>query len=98
MYQYVMPQAFALAPKNVESGPAKEPPAIGVLPIPLMMEVLVMERIGYRPPLKPEYDELWRMMTAQIVMSQAQRQMMLAWFTLPVIEKRAGYTSPGVQD
>jgi hypothetical protein len=98
MYQYVIPQAFALVPKGTETAPAKDTPGIGVLPVPMQMEVLVMERIGYRPPVKPEYDEFGRTITAQILMSQAQREVMVRWFTLPIIEKRTAYMARGGQD
>jgi len=90
---YVIEQAFSLAPEKVEPGAPKGPPAVLVVPIPAKAEVLVMERIGFRPVVRPEYEEFGLINVARFLTASRQRALQAIWFDLRAIQQRVGFTT-----
>jgi len=84
---YAITQAFTLVPDKPNPPPGGKP-AIAVAPMPIEAEVLVMERVGYRPVVRPEYEEYGRIATAQLLHQGVQRQLEAAWFDLRAITVR----------
>ena len=89
---YVVPKVFALAPKKVDGPPAKDSPGVAVIAIPVRGEVLVVERIGFKPVLRPEYDGYGRVAVARLLHGRARQQLQALWFDLRSIFQRVGFT------
>jgi len=87
---YAIPKLFALVPGKDENL-AKPKPALGVVPIPIEADVLVVERIGYKPVLLPEYNGFGRIGVAQMIHQGTRQQLELAWFDVRTIMKRVGF-------
>jgi len=89
---YVIGEAFSLVPKNVEPGQPKGPPAVRVVSVPVKGEVLMMERIGFRPVVGPEYEQFGRIAMARFLSYSRQRALQTIWFDLRTILQRVGFT------
>jgi hypothetical protein len=88
--QAFMDAAFALAPANVEPPYPTSPPAVGLAELPAAREVLVMERIGYEPPVAKEYGEIKRLLAAQLEAVGLWRNR-VSWFAMSNIARRLQY-------
>jgi len=88
---YVIPRAFELAPKNVEPGGPEEKAAVGVVPIGMRGEVLVLERAGFDPVVRPQYEEFGRIATARFLAYSTQRAVQALWFDARAVRQRVGY-------
>lgn len=88
--QLFMDAAFALAPANVEPPYPSSPPATGILPMPFLGQVLVMERIGYTPVVAAEYAQAKPILAAQTELIGLWRSRM-AWFGKASIVQRLEY-------
>jgi len=88
---HVLSKAFSLAPKNVEPTAAKGPAALLALPLPIKGEVLLMERIGFKPVVRPEYEEFGRLSTARFLTYSRQQALMMIWFDFRGIAQRVGF-------
>jgi hypothetical protein len=87
-----MDAAFALVPSNVEPPYPTSPPATGVVPLPFIRQVLVIERAGYEPPVVGEYVKAKEILAAQLEMSSLWRSR-ITWFSLPAITQRLEFRS-----
>ncbi|MGB2824926.1 MAG: hypothetical protein WBF17_28405, partial [Phycisphaerae bacterium] len=90
----VISKAFSLVPKDVEPTAPKGPAAVLVVPVPVKGEVFVMERIGFRPVVRPEYEEFGRLATARFLNYSRQQALQAIWFDLRGIRQRVGLTNP----
>lgn len=90
--QLFMDAAFALVPENIEPPYPTSPPATGLAPLPFLREVLVMERIGYEPPVASEYAQRKRFLAAQFELVSLWRGRM-TWFAIANIAQRVQFTS-----
>ncbi len=82
---------IALAPENVAPPQADKPVAVGIIPIARTREVLVIQRIGYEPPAKDEY-ETKRAELAALLNEIRRFKVAESWFRFDNIRKRTGYT------
>jgi hypothetical protein len=89
---FVITKGFELMPQNVEPNAPEGPPAVGVAPLPVRAEALVMERIGFRPVVRPEYEKE-SLDLSQRLMERQQGILMQLWFHVKVIRQRVGYPS-----
>jgi hypothetical protein len=88
---FVIPKAFELMPKNVEPNAPPGPPAVGIVAMPIKREVLVMERIGFRPVVKSEYESfIGRPIVARFIREQQQEVVLRQWFDMRGISQRVG--------
>ncbi|MCJ7544488.1 MAG: hypothetical protein MUP47_07995 [Phycisphaerae bacterium] len=88
--QLFVDAAFALVPQNIEPPFPTSPPATGLVPLPFLREVLVMERIGYEPPVASEYERTKRILAAQLETTSLWRSRMV-WFAIPNIAQRVQF-------
>jgi hypothetical protein len=88
--QTFMDGAFALAPANVEPPYPTSPPEVGLVSLPALREVLVMQRIGYEPPVGGEYVQVKRLLAAQLENVGLWRSR-VTWFSMPNIVRRLQY-------
>lgn len=91
---HVISKAFSLTPKDVEPTAPKGPAAVLVVPVSVKGEVFVMERIDFRPVVRPEYEEFGRLATARFLNYSRQQALQAIWFDLRGIRQRVGLTNP----
>jgi hypothetical protein len=87
---HVIAAAFELMPERVEPSAVPPPPAVAAVPLPVRAEVLVMERIGFRPVVRSEYEEE-RPGIARGLFNQQRIALMRLWFHLRFIRQRVEY-------
>jgi len=92
---YFIPKAFELMPKNVEPNAPAERLAIAVVPIPAKAEVLVIQRIDYKPVLRREYEDAGRLIVARFLIIQRRMLLQAAWFNDQRIRLRLDYKVRG---
>jgi hypothetical protein len=88
---YFIPKAFDLMPKSAEPNAPAQRPAVALVPIAAKAEVLVIQRIDYRPLLRREYEDSGKFMVAQFLAYQRQMLIQSAWFNDRNISLRLGY-------
>jgi hypothetical protein len=88
--QTFMDAAFALAPAHIEPPYPSKPPMVGTASIPFAREVLVMERLGYDPPVAGEYARVKGILAAQLELTDQWRSR-VGWFSVPNIAQRLEY-------
>ena len=54
---YLLEKAFSLAPENVEPPYPADPPAVTVISLPARKEVVVLQRVDYRPAVSAEFEK-----------------------------------------
>jgi hypothetical protein len=89
----VIGQAFKMVPKNVEPTVHDGPRELTVIPLKIRKEVLVVERVGYKPLVRPEYEGMGRLQMAWFVASRRRESIDIDWFALRTIQKRVGWKS-----
>jgi len=94
---YFIPKAFELMPRNVDPNAPSGRPAVGVVPIPAKAEVLVIQRTGYRPVLRPEYEDA-RLEVAKFMRFQRRMLLQGAWFNEQNICLRLDYKVRGAAE
>jgi len=88
----VINAAFKLTPKNVEpSALSAAPEALDVIPLKIRKEVLVVERAGYKPVVRPEYEQSGRLQTAWFLVSRRKESLDVDWFSAQSIAKRVNW-------
>jgi len=88
---YFIPKAFDLMPKNAEPNAPAERPAVALVPIAAKAEVLVIQRIDYRPLLRREYEDSGKFMVVKFLTYQRHMLLQSAWFNDRNISLRLGY-------
>ena len=89
---FVIPKAFAMAPKNVEPSARPGPPAVAIVSLPIKREVLVLERIDFRPIVRRDYEDFGRDETARLLNYRRQALLAISWFTVNNIVRRVKFT------
>ena len=89
--RYFMDEAFALAPKDIEPPYPPGPGPVSVVPLPSAAEVLVVQRVDYRPPVAREYEEGGRVLLARALLEIRRWRARVAWFNYRDVEKRMGF-------
>ncbi len=92
---YFITKAFELMPRNVEPNTPAERLAVAVVPIPAKAEVLVIQRINYRPVLRREYEDAGRLIVARFLIIQRRMLLQAAWFNDQNIRRRLDYKVRG---
>jgi len=92
---YFIPKAFELMPKNVEPNAPAERLAVALVPIPAKAEVLVIQRIDYKPVLRREYEDAGRLIVARFLIIQRRMLLQAAWFNDRNIRRRLDYKVRG---
>ncbi len=90
--QTFMNAAFTLVPSNIEPPYPTWPPTTGVVPLPFVRWVLVMERTGYEPPVIGEYAKVKEVIAAQLDLNSLWRHR-IVWFSMPSIVQRLEFRS-----
>ena len=92
---YFITKAFDLMPRNVEPNAPAERLAVAMVPIPAKAEVLVIQRIDYRPVLRREYEDAGRLIVARFLIIQRRMLLQAAWFNDRNIRLRLDYKVRG---
>ena len=66
-----------------------------MVPIPAKAEVLVIQRINYRPVLRREYEDAGRLIVARFLIIQRRMLLQAAWFNDRNIRRRLDYKVRG---
>ena len=95
--EHLLSEAFSLVPENVEPIPGdkpypEKPYAVVSIELPARKEVLVLQRVDYRPAVAGEYEETGRQMLPQLIRTVRAWQMRETWFRLSSVEKRVAFT------
>ena len=88
---YFVTKAFDLMPKNAEPNAPAERLAIALVPIPAKAEVLVIQRIDFKPLLRQEYENAGRLIVARFLIGQRRFLLQAAWFNERNIRLRLDY-------
>ncbi len=91
--QTFMDAAFTLVPEEVEPPYPSSPPATGLVALPLLRQVVVMERMDYEPPVASEYAQAKPVLAGQLEAVGLWRGR-VTWFALSSIARRARFVLP----
>ena len=82
-------QAFKLVPPAPEGW--SNPGPTGLVEMPRDHKVLLVQRIGYEPPLEAEFQSMGVLMASMILGMEQRREVLASWVALPNVERRVGY-------
>jgi hypothetical protein len=88
---YLIPKVFDLMPKSAEPNAPADRPAVAFVPIPAKAEVLVIQRLDYKPLLQQEYEKAGRLIVARFLIGQQRFQLQAIWFNDRNIRLRMDY-------
>ncbi len=99
---WLIRQVFELAPEDVEPPYPGDSPAVKLLEIPPRRSVAVMERIGYRPPVRSEFEastgqRMDRATVSRYLSQMQQMRALEAYFDFENVAERVGW-KPGEED